>query len=171
MFATVCVLLVSPALAGSPSEELQARLTGVFQIAESVAELEPRLDAAVDKAIASLFLPFRPLAKIKLRPEVEPCATYTVKLTAEVFASHCEGEKDDPISLGQPRTIYDDGDAYQVTTVVGTRSVKVSVMGEDGGRNTTWIAGEEGRLQVSSAIVSPHLAEPLAWTISYRKTP
>jgi hypothetical protein len=164
------LLLVGSVQAREPSSEQQERFTGIWLIAESMATLRPGLEQAMDKAVASLFAPLRPLAKIKLRPELEPCRDYHLTLTKDTFSFHCGFEEDFRVSLLGDTTTFDDGDPYKVTTVVTDETVKVSVMGEEGGKKTDWTLYEDGKkLKVSSAIVSQHLAEPLAWVVRYRR--
>jgi len=161
------LVLLHAALAADPAAEVQALLTGTFRLAESAAEIPPRLDAATERAIASLFIAFRPLAKYKLRPEVQPCPSWHIALTATHFSNHCGTGEDFQVPVEGSRTVYDDGDPYKATVMVGTRSVKLDIMGEAGGKTTSWKVAADERVSVYTAIVSQHLAEPLAWTTWY----
>jgi len=168
------MLVASLALAEPPAPDLPALATGRFVLAEPAAVYNPRLDAAVEEAIASLNFLIRPLAGLRLRPAVYEtvCPDLRLTLDAQVFTVQCaDGQPETRHLDGRDWTHMDDGDLYRVRIVREGRSIAVSSTGERGGQANTYAFTPDGCLSLQGSIFSESLPAPLRWTLPYRRVP
>jgi hypothetical protein len=172
MFARALLLLCHGALADHPAGGLAAVANGRFLLAEAPPAYQPRLDTAVERAIASLHFAIRPLARHRLRPAVYEtvCADLSLHLTEELFAVQCAGDEPETRHFdGRDSTFTDGGDPYRVTFAFEGRSLTVTYAGPRGGQSNTYEFDAAGALRLHGSIFSSSLPEPLRWTLPYRR--
>ncbi|MFH1466382.1 MAG: hypothetical protein ABIO70_18505 [Pseudomonadota bacterium] len=166
------VLMTAFAHAPPPASDLPALATGRFLLAETPAEYGPRLDAAVDEAIASLNFLIRPLAGLRLRPAVDAtvCPDLRLTLVGEVFTVQCAGGEVELRYLdGRDQSYLDGSDPYRIRVTREGRSIAVVHTGERGGQAKRYTFTEDGALRLEGTIFSSSLPAPLRWTLPYRR--
>jgi len=168
----LCALLGIQSVAADPDAALLELASGRFVLAEAPASYGPRLDTAVEKALASLNFAFRPFARYKLRPAVYQtvCPELAVQLSDQSFTVQCGAQPPVTRPLGGDRgVLLDDGDEYEVLAEVVERGVCITYTGEKGGQTNSYLFREDGGLQLRSSIFSASLPQPLRWSLSYRR--
>jgi len=163
-------LLAALAARAQAPAALPELASGRFLLQEAPEVYRPRLDTAVEKAIASLHFAFRPLARLRLRPAVYEtvCGDLRLQLDAESFAVQCAGGESERRRLdGSDGTYVDDGDTYRIRIRLQGNSVEVTCAGERGGQSNTYAFEPDGRLVLHGSIFSSSLPTPLAWTLPY----
>jgi hypothetical protein len=165
-------MLVAAASA-EPSVELQALVTGRFELAEPSAEYEPRLDASVDAGLSALPAILAPLARLRLKPAVYAtvCPEIILGLDPERLDVSCGGEQA-PFSRrldGSDGPVMDSTGAYEVSIEYGQRWVSMRMAGQMGGQGYRYEFPPEGGMVLHATIFSRFLPDDLVWTLGYRR--
>jgi hypothetical protein len=166
-------LLASAGAADPPAAELRALATGRYVLAEAPPAYEPRLNAAVERGMASLPFFIRPLARAKLRPAVYEtvCSVVTIALDGERLQVSCGGAQA-PFSRrldGTDGPLIDDGDAYDVEVLLTDHAVGLRFSGDSGGQANTYAFEPDGSMTLRSSIFSRFLPDDLSWSLRYRR--
>ncbi len=166
-------LLLPAPRAEEPSAELQALVTGRFELAETEESYEPRLDAAVDAGLDALPSILVPLARMRLKPAVYAtvCPEIDLGLDSERLRVSCGGEQA-PFSRrldGLDGPVMDSTGAYQVTIEHGERWVSMRMAGDKGGQSYRYEFPAEGGMLLESTIFSRYLPGDLVWSLRYRR--
>lgn len=164
MRATVFVLLCStPAFAGGAQ--------GRYIPSQSDSAVKAELDRAVEEGVQQVSWALRGLARPQLAKTTKACPAYDFAIEGADFRVQCQGR--DPFSwtVGKSGTWTDDkGDEVKVDLkATGERSWLIDFEASAGGKRIHYQFDEGGGLTVTQEVYSSHLAEPVRWTLLYRK--
>lgn len=163
MFLSLLLALTSPAAAESPP-------TGVFVRTTPDDVVERELKRAVDKAAEGVSWAFRGMARPRLAREATACDAYHFDSSTETFQVRCD--KKDPFEwkIGERGTLKDpNGKPLTAEVLREGDNYTVILEGDRGGKKWLYLFGDSGSLKVTQEIFSPHLREPMRWTVDYRK--
>lgn len=158
------VLLAASALGADPA------LSGTWVLAEDHAALEQRHADAVEKAIGQLPWAFRPVARPLLLKSVYSCGELDLGVDPTRFRSRCDDKKPFEVdrTTGKASITGEDGKTYQVTLDVGDDKAAVRFSGSQGGQENRYVV-DDGALVVTREMFSPQLAQPVSWTVRYKR--
>lgn len=146
-------------------------VSGHFELAEPEAVVQARIDAAVDAA-ASQFGLFKGIAKSRMARGAVWCHSYTFSPDATSLGWQCEDKPRFNIprdSLGAEQTLELPKGNVQALVSTEGRDIHAWFAGDEGGRRQAFRFEGEDVLVFDVAIESPHLNQPMMWSIRYRR--
>jgi hypothetical protein len=165
------VFALASSAAAAPSAELQAKMTGRFELAESETAVAQRLAAAIETAIEPMSFIARPIARSRLARPVYYCKRYELALDAEAVHVACDDRPrvDRRLDNSEGPATGLDAEPLDVKVSTGADTVQMVFTSSDGKRTTTYRFGDAGALEVSVKVESESLERPVAWKILYRR--
>jgi hypothetical protein len=159
----ILLFAATAAVAGEPL------LSGSFRLAEPPDQVTEKHTGAIERAVSSLPWAFRPFARPRLEGAVNNCAKVELDLASERFRARCDAEPAFEMPRGAEHAITgDDGKRYDVDLTVTDTQATLQFEGEEGGQRTTYAPQPDGSLLLTKELFSPHLPEPVRWTVLYR---
>jgi hypothetical protein len=162
---------LAPARAGEPSADLQARMSGRFELAEPKAAVEERLAQTIEQTISPMNFLIRPIARSRLGRVVVYCGQYDLGLDAQKVRVKCDERApiERKLDNSEGRLAGLDEQPVQVDVKVESDAVALTFGAEEGMRTTTYRFDADGGMEVQVSVVSSQLGKPIEWAIRYRR--
>jgi hypothetical protein len=160
--------LAAAAVAG-PAPAQERALDGTYTYLE--AESDP-IRPAIDRAVARMNFITRPIARGRLTKTNTPYRTLTIG-RAEGNISIVTDQRAPIVSPpdGSPiKWTREDGEVFDVTTRWVEGALEQTFVAEDGQRKNVYVLAADGStLEMRVTVTSPRLAEPVSYTLRYRR--
>lgn len=157
--------LARPLTAGAQERSLD----GTYTYLEAESD---QIKPAIERAVARMNFITRPIARGRLTKTNTPYQTITigrsdgnVSIVTDARAPIISPPDGTPIKWTR-----EDGEVFDVTTRWVEGALEQTFSAEDGQRKNVYVLGADGsRLEMRVTVTSPRLAQPLTYTLRYRR--
>ncbi len=162
----VLVLLPSLAFAQVPEGKV------VYKAAESVKQLEKKINKGIEAAVEDMSFITRPIARSRLKDSNKVFKTMTFDVNGDKIGIKQGDRPMITMQEGKPtKWTRDDGEVFTVThSKDGEHSFTQSFKAEDGIKTLTYVFSKDlSKMSVSIELKSPKLGGPMKYTLQYAK--
>ncbi|TVQ90049.1 MAG: hypothetical protein EA397_13915 [Deltaproteobacteria bacterium] len=144
---------------------------GTYLKATPEAQAKAEIERAVDEAAKGVAWAFRGMARPRLAKHATACERYIFEPAGDEFRVQCDGRDPFEWPLGK-RDTFTDERGNQVTAEVteDDGAYTVVIEGDQGGKRWLYRFGDDGGLRVTQEIFSPHMSQPMRWTLDYQRS-
>jgi hypothetical protein len=153
--------------------EAQAQATPVQGTFAYVEEGSDNVAAAINQAVARMNFVTRPVARGRLTKTNQPYRTVVITQNGGEVSVATDGRPAIVNRANGPAVKWtrEDGEVFDVSTAVTGSRVEQTFKADDGQRVNTFTLSPDGQtMTMRVTITSPRLAEPLVYSLRYRRT-
>jgi hypothetical protein len=170
--ASLIPLSVAPIAQPTPVGGSAAVTSGVATYAADPAESD-NVNAAIDRSVRRMGWLSRPVARHRLRlNNPQPAALRLTWLPDTIIVAL---GRDEPLALPRDGTTVPwrdpEGEVVHASLAIHGDTLTQAVIGKDGRADSQFLIGDDGRhVLMSVTITSPHLPDPVVYSIGFRQT-
>lgn len=167
--ASLGLAFMAVAVLGTPVSAQDRPLDGSYTYVEAESDA---IKPAIERAVARMNFITRPIARGRLTRTNQPYQSLTIRQSDGQISIITDQRAPivSPADGSPVKWTREDGEVFDVTTRRAGGGLEQTFIAEDGQRRNVYVLGADGStLEMRVTVTSPRLAQPLTYTLRYRR--